>query len=671
MLSAAEILAGDPVPPPPDTRSLQTTSQSAAVNATFAEFSADGLTPYGDNIVSRFNDYIARMSRVVDFTGHSSNQPVPARVGVSFGYSMNNEADVRAFTSAMMVDAVRPVILEMLPEPASRDFDWVIMIERPIRGGPLAGHRAIPDMSFCRRYGSGTGTTDIPDVLIEFRGSSVVWGARGSVHPTHDQSDNWIRMTRQLRKYAIYSGCQRLVLMDERCAFFFFLPKPGDETREIEYIAALAPAANTATPVEQTTSAMATLAIAQPADSGSTSPTSTAIDTPPSQIVQTQEWTIRRLLVFAAWHAHELHRPYPPLSDPATIRQPSYTPVFDDDPKGTTTRSGRPTRSHKISAEFSVPNQPAAHIDLQDVVDLSFKRVTRIDARCSGASFEEVIIDGVYTNRDTCRDVKGCIQCILDSGNDCGDPVPSDARSCSSSGSDSGSSGGSSGGSGGSNDSGSGINPSRNNTNAADARTLSLTISPPNILSTHTAITARYLYTLKENRLIVGELKVQSDDGSEARLPCVIKRFPVENQAYLINELRAYSALLHLQKDILPVCFGVFTYCHAGYEDELFLLLELVDIPSVDNSSLSALEKRELAVGAAAALQKVHECGVLHGDLVERNVLAQICEDRPVVLADWEASQFKGEGRYEDCVKWERGVETERGLMRWVFGVQR
>ena len=290
-----------------------------------------------------------------------------------------------------------------------------------------------------------------------------------------------------------------------------------------------------------------------------------------------------------------------------------------------------------------------AHIAFQDGVDLSFKLVTRIDAGCSGASFEEVIIDGVYTNRDTCRDVKGCIQCLLDSGNDCGEPVPSDARICSSSGS----------------------SGSSSDANAADARTLSLTISPPNILSTHAAITARYLYTLKENRLIVGELNVQSDDGSEARLPCVIKRFPVENQAYLINELRAYSALLHLQKDILPVCFGVFTYCQAGYEDELFLLLELVDIPSVDNSSLSALEKRELAVGAAAALQKVHECGVLHGDLVERNVLAQICEDRPVVLADWEASQFKGEGRYEDCVKWERGVETERGLMRWVFGVQR
>jgi len=577
-------------------------------------------------------------------------------VGVSFGYSMNNEADMRAFTSAMMVDAVRPVVMEMLPEPASRNFDWVIMIERPIRAGPLAGHRAMPDMSFCRCYGSGTGATNIPDVLIEFKGPSMVWGARESVCSPHDQSDNWIRMTRQLRKYAIYSGCRRIVLMDERCAFFFLLPDPGDE--EIRYITALAPAADTATPIEQKTSAMNALTIAQPAHSGSTL---TADDTPPSPIGQTQEWTIRRLLVFAAWHALLDLGLYPPLSHPVTVRQPSYTLVFGDDPKGTTTRSGRPTRSHKISAELPVPNQPAAHIDLQDVVDLSFKRVTRIDARSSVASFEEVIIDRVYTNRETCHDVKGCIQCILDSGNDCGEPVPSDTRSCCSSGSDSGGSG----------SGGSGINPRRNNTNAADARTLSLTISPPNILSTHAAITARYLYTLKENRLIVGELNIQSDDGSEARLPCVIKRFPVENQAYLINELRAYAALLHLQKDILPVCFGVFTYCNASYEDELFLLLELVDIPSVDTSSLSALEKRELTVGAAAALQKVHECGVLHGDLVERNVLAEICEDRPVVLVDWEASQFKGEGRYEDYVKWERGVETERGLMRWVFGVQR
>jgi len=252
----------------------------------------------------------------------------------------------------------------------------------------------------------------------------------------------------------------------------------------------------------------------------------------------------------------------------------------------------------------------------------------------------------------TCRDARSCVKFILDSGNDfgndCGGLVPSDARSCSSS----------------------SANHSRNNASAADTRTLSLTISPPNILSTHAAVTPRYLYTLKENRLIVGEVNVQCGDDSEARLPYVIKRFPLENP-YLINELRAYAALLHLQKDILPCCFGVFACCDAGYEDELFLLLELVDKPSVDTSSLSALAKRELAVGAAAALQKVHHSGVLHGDLVDRNVLAESCEERPVVLIDWEASQFKGEGCCGDNVKWERGVETEQGLMRWVFGVQR
>ena len=72
MLSAADILAGDPVPPPPDTRAVNTTSQSAA-NAIFAEFTADSLAPFGGEIVSRFNDYIARMSRAADFTGHSGS----------------------------------------------------------------------------------------------------------------------------------------------------------------------------------------------------------------------------------------------------------------------------------------------------------------------------------------------------------------------------------------------------------------------------------------------------------------------------------------------------------------------------------------------------------------------------------------------------------------------
>jgi hypothetical protein len=69
--------------------------------------------------------------------------------------------------------------------------------------------------------------------LIEFKGPSVVRGARGSACPAYDQSDNWIRITRQLRTYAVYSGCQQPVLMDERCAFFFFLPNPRDQSEDI------------------------------------------------------------------------------------------------------------------------------------------------------------------------------------------------------------------------------------------------------------------------------------------------------------------------------------------------------------------------------------------------------------------------------------------------------
>jgi len=56
---------------------------------------------------------------------YSSSQPAPASVGASFGHGMNNKADVRTFTSAMMVDAVRPVILDL-------DLStWVITVERP------------------------------------------------------------------------------------------------------------------------------------------------------------------------------------------------------------------------------------------------------------------------------------------------------------------------------------------------------------------------------------------------------------------------------------------------------------------------------------------------------------------------------------------------------------
>jgi len=101
---------------------------------------------------------------------------------------------------------------------------------------------------------------------------------------------------------AICSGCPQTVLMDERCAFFFSLM--GDyenEAEEIRYTAASAPAANTATPAEHSMSGMAAPTIAQPAGSGSTSRTSTAVDTLPSPIERTQQWTIRRHLVPANW----------------------------------------------------------------------------------------------------------------------------------------------------------------------------------------------------------------------------------------------------------------------------------------------------------------------------------------------------------------------------------
>jgi len=41
----------------------------------------------------------------------------------------------------------------------------------------------------------------IPDVLVEFEGPSVVWGARESARPAQDQCANWIRTTKQLGKY--------------------------------------------------------------------------------------------------------------------------------------------------------------------------------------------------------------------------------------------------------------------------------------------------------------------------------------------------------------------------------------------------------------------------------------------------------------------------------------
>jgi hypothetical protein len=182
---------------------------------------------------------------------------------------MRSEADVRVFATSLQVDPVRPVLLEMLPDAEARDYNWVIFSE--VTAPPqssLDEDSSVPDMALMRRVGAttGTGTVDHPVILIEFKAPLLVYGARHSALNRSDASPDWIAMTKQLRKYAVVWNCRRLILMDEKMVWFFYIPGANlkDPNSHMYCISAKAPSP----------SATSTLGHSPPAPPASSAPPS-------------------------------------------------------------------------------------------------------------------------------------------------------------------------------------------------------------------------------------------------------------------------------------------------------------------------------------------------------------------------------------------------------------
>ncbi|KAF8241797.1 hypothetical protein K440DRAFT_214078 [Wilcoxina mikolae CBS 423.85] len=131
------------------------------------------------------------------------------------------------------------------------------------------------------------------------------------------------------------------------------------------------------------------------------------------------------------------------------------------------------------------------------------------------------------------------------------------------------------------------------------------------------------------------------------------------NHIHLIQELRAYSLLRHLQGHTVPICYGVFS-CGA----DMWLVLEYVDYRSL-RTGLHIFAKgqlKKLRNEALGAIQEIYYAGVAHGDIRVDNVLEDPNYERGVVLVDFELSCFAGD----------KGVESVRkedfSGMGWLFG---
>ncbi|KAA8914083.1 hypothetical protein FN846DRAFT_886209 [Sphaerosporella brunnea] len=312
LITAANILRTAPIPPAPDPEHVTEVFESSHLNHAYEPFDPATLRPFAAGTKDRFRSYIAEMSRHVDFTGEVVVQPASSALPSCRGYSMLNEADVRTVVNTLYLEPVRSVWMEMLPEPDVRNYDWVVLNEArppvPLRKG--VPWQPAPQLVLAKRYmgsseveipGKSTGTaaitSQLPVLLIQLKGPDVVYAARRSIQTHSTTSPDWIHITKQLRKYAVLWRCRRIVLMDQRTAFFFYLqaPDPADPNYDVLCVSAEAPDPR----LEQ-------------------KPTENA-------------FTIRELLAFAAWHALE--------DEPAdgrrkqfshqaiAVRKPSYQPL--------------------------------------------------------------------------------------------------------------------------------------------------------------------------------------------------------------------------------------------------------------------------------------------------------------------------------------------------------
>ncbi|KAA8912091.1 hypothetical protein FN846DRAFT_903824 [Sphaerosporella brunnea] len=286
MITADDILRTAPVPPAPDPKHITEAFESSHLNHAYEPFEPETLRPFAAATKDRFRSYIAKMSHHVDFTGEVVGQPASCALPSGRGYSMINEADVRAVVNTLYLEPVRSVWMEMLPERDGRNYDWVVLKEaRPLVPLPKGvSSQSVPDLVLAKRNmafsevhtpgkcnGTATITSQLPVLLMELKGPDVVYTARRSVQTHSTTSPDWTHITKQLQKYAVLWRCRRIVLMDQRMAFFFYLQGPdlADPDYDILWVSAEAP-------------------------------DPTLAQKPPENA-----FTIRELLAFAAWHALE------------------------------------------------------------------------------------------------------------------------------------------------------------------------------------------------------------------------------------------------------------------------------------------------------------------------------------------------------------------------------
>ena len=220
MPSATVLLQSSP-PAPPWGLVPNGVHGSSANNSAYEEIAPESLTPIDGAEVVRFRNHIANLPfEFPDVT--------PSLTGLY----LESKADVRLFYQSSLVLPCWPLILTLMSRDGNEDL--CIRSEKQVES-------CRPDISIHLMSGqfNATGILDPTSLelqhisLLEFKGpGSLFWLPQGDLLDVRN-SDDWVLLSKQLRKYCVVFSINHLVVFDGVMMIYLEFTNSTDENSEV------------------------------------------------------------------------------------------------------------------------------------------------------------------------------------------------------------------------------------------------------------------------------------------------------------------------------------------------------------------------------------------------------------------------------------------------------
>lgn len=231
-MPTAEKLAGTTLHPPPSGLVTHPPSQSSASNVNHGEIISATLEMVGAADLAEFRAWL------------QSVQGTFAEILLcTMGMYFESEVDIRMFFEPGMILACWPIVLAMA-EKDGRNYDWSLRSEKT-----MTSSYCRPDVTISKMYGSTTqgylnpaSLRLLPIRIVEFKGAgafSAFMGASGQLHQLHlDDSDDWIVITAQIRKYSFENHVKDVLFIDDKWCIYVHFTDVEDLQASVQYLVA-------------------------------------------------------------------------------------------------------------------------------------------------------------------------------------------------------------------------------------------------------------------------------------------------------------------------------------------------------------------------------------------------------------------------------------------------